>query len=712
MKPHALHGLPSPDYLCLYPGGPASQHWVDQFRRYFPLQLEEIPTAGDPYDDPDDNMDTMNNNPFPGAMPYRFKMVDDPDLGGNAVTHTAVHPAIPVPRNTTGDDSTPHVPAIGKDEAWRVTRGGPRYDEIIANEILDYQLNPWWPNPCVPVSELCVPLDKTTYPSEPRAKVKVETLTGRNTWRSYAEHMSGNEATIGSRVPKFYVYFNRFWTRTNHKAVRNWAGDPNAFTRPLGEPYRAITIPGNAAAGIPEELINADEGKGMFPPTWQYFGQYPPKESTFHDRIKDFPYNAMEDQLGDDWRYLAKAAAIMTEPQMQKGTGRNHPFRNWADFVAMLGHLVYRAPLDPKATPELAAANPNATRDVLDGVNAYTVCHGADADSRNKDNFFDGSKISSGGTVYADSLRSPIVAKAGWWPIAANYGRAPDASGDPYYPNPPGTGGWNATEWRRRWDEIRGRDEAGIRVEQHYISEKAANDVLVSLSNGRIGPIDFDGDGHITMTRAYGKDITAGYPYGTTAGNVNEMANAKPSGDLVQQRTWDGHSGSHHWPQWALPYGYPWHTNTGTAPDGQPNAKVEFEEYDDEPTYNTAFANRDFWDTDANAKTMSPLNIKLGIVPQADPQLWRKADKRDLILNCVTLPIKFHSNTFRISVVVELTDAKYEEIYASRRYQKVVSRVPDTTVTNVHGPFTGEFIEHSSRAMNGVDPELNWLGVK
>ncbi|MCK6472200.1 MAG: hypothetical protein L6R28_10680 [Planctomycetes bacterium] len=679
VKPHPVHGLPNPDYLALYPGLTASRNWADQFRRYVPVEVDRAMSPGD-------------------------KMVEDPGLGDPATTHTAIDPALPVPRTRVGDETTPVVPGVGKDEAWRITRIGPRYQEIIANELMDYQLNPWWPNPCVAVSELCVPLDKQAYPSEPRARAKIEAQAGMDRWRSYLEHMDG-ETQTGSRVPKYYAYFNRFWTRTNHKAVRNWGGDPNHFKRPLGEPYRAITI--NPGAGLPPELINATEGKGMYPPTWQYFGERNPTEATVCDRIKDFPYNVMEDQLGDDWRYIAKSVMLMVEPQMQKAPGRNHPFRNWADFVAFLGHLVYRAPLDPKATPALAAANPKAVRSPLDGVDAWTVCHGGNADARNQGGFFDGSKIrsGSGGTVYADSLRSPIVAREGCWPIAANYGRAPDASADPYYPNPPAAGGWGGAEWKRRWDEIRGRDEAGLRVEHHYISEKAANDVLVSLSNGQIGPIDFDGDGHVTMTRGYGKDITAGYPYKGSAGLENEIANAKPSGDIPQQRTWDEHSGSHHWAQWSLPYGYPWHSQSGA------DTTVEYEEYDDEPGYDTAFANRDFWDTDGNAQTMSPTNLKLGVTPKPDVRLWRKADRRDLIRNCVTMPIKFHSNTFRVTVAVELTDGKYEEIYATRRYQKTFSRVPDSSAS-VHGALTGDFVEHASRAMNGVDPELNWLGVR
>ncbi|MCK6474429.1 MAG: hypothetical protein L6R28_22150 [Planctomycetes bacterium] len=109
---------------------------------------------------------------------------------------------------------------------------------------------------------------------------------------------------------------------------------------------------------------------------------------------------------------------------------------------------------------------------------------------------------------------------------------------------------------------------------------------------------------------------------------------------------------------------------------------------------------------------LSPLNLKLGVQPQADKKLWRKANKRDLIVNCVTMPIKFHSNTFRITVEVELTDAEYKEVYAFRRYPEVISRVPDTSVADVHVAISGEFIEQASRAMNGVDPELNWLGVR
>ncbi|MCK6471550.1 MAG: hypothetical protein L6R28_07375 [Planctomycetes bacterium] len=684
--PHSIHGLPNPDYLQNFPGYPISQHWADQFRCYFPVSLTATPSAMDP----------------------SKKMVDfvDPDPGVEPVAaHTAINPAIPVPKTRQGQANTPVVPAVSKDEAWRITRLGPRYQEVIANEIMDYQLNPWWPNPCVPVSELCVPLDRQAYPSEPRAKVKVSVQTGMNRWRSYFEHMD-IEPNIGSRVPKFYAYFNRFWTRTNHKAVRNWGGDPNDITRPLGEPYRAITIVGNVAAGIPDELINADEGKGMFPTTWQYFGEPTPSEETFHDRIKYFPYNAMEDQLGDDWRYLAQSVALMTEPAMQRAPGRNHPFRNWADFVAFLGHLVYRSPMDPKATTQLAGANALAQRDPLYGVDAWKVCHGgfANVDPRNKDQFFDGSRIrdGDGGAVYADCLRATIVSKEGFWPIAANYGMAPDpqaASGAAaYYPLKPATGGWTDAEWKRRWDEIRGRDEAGLRVEQHYISERAANDVLVSLSNGRIGPIDFDGDGHVTMTRGKGSVIPGGTP--TVAGA--EGPNVKPSGDIPQTAPYDRWDPTYY-RQWQLPAGYPWHKETGA----DATSVVTHEDPESGPN-----ANAKFWGRVAGVTSIDPVNRMLGIKPKEDAANWVPVTKDLIIRNCVTLPIKFHSNTFRVTVVVEVTDAEHKEVFAVRRYQKVLSRVPDTAVANVHGPFTGEFIEHSSRAMNGVDPELNWLGVK
>lgn len=108
----------------------------------------------------------------------------------------------------------------------------------------------------------------------------------------------------------------------------------------------------------------------------------------------------------------------------------------------------------------------------------------------------------------------------GHWPISGNMGAWPksmddagpvDPSGNALglddvnaflYPTKPDpfTSSTDAS-WRYRIDMWRGRDAGGQRVEHHYISERAANDVLVSLSNGRIGPIDFDGDGYITMTR-------------------------------------------------------------------------------------------------------------------------------------------------------------------------------------------------------------------
>ena len=89
-----------------------------------------------------------------------------------------------------------------------------------------------------------------------------------------------------------------------------------------------------------------------------------------------------------------------------------------------------------------------------------------------------------------------------------------------------------------------------------------------------------------------------------------------------------------------------------------------------------------------------------------------QAPESEIIRNCVTMPIKFHSNTFRVTVVVELTDAEFKEVFATRRYQKIVSRVPGSAGGSVYGALTGEFVEHSSRAMGGVDPELMWLGVK
>jgi hypothetical protein len=79
----------------------------------------------------------------------------------------------------------------------------------------------------------------------------------------------------------------------------------------------------------------------------------------------------------------------------------------------------------------------------------------------------------------------------------------------------------------------------------------------------------------------------------------------------------------------------------------------------------------------------------------------------------VTLPVKFRSNTFRVTVSVEVTDKSYKNVTGVHRYQRVYSRLSDVPqgTSKVHGPFTGEYILHGSRAIDGVDPENSWLGA-
>ena len=96
---------------------------------------------------------------------------------------------------------------------------------------------------------------------------------------------------------------------------------------------------------------------------------------------------------------------------------------------------------------------------------------------------------------------------------------------------------------------------------------------------------------------------------------------------------------------------------------------------------------------------------------------WRPAQKRDIITDCVTLPIKFRSNTFRITVQVEVTDPDYQQTYSTARVQRVYSRDIDPVANQagdrrVHGPYNGFFKMHGSRVITGVDPYHDWLGVK
>src|SRR5581483_7772044 len=100
--------------------------------------------------------------------------------------------------------------------------------------------------------------------------------------------------------------------------------------------------------------------------------------------------------------------------QMAAAPGRNHPYKNWADFVAMLGHLVYRSPVtvnNPTRGITWSSKRPARVaagiRDRIVGVNAYIVCHGAFADPRNQNQFFDGSKVATAanGDALADALQ-------------------------------------------------------------------------------------------------------------------------------------------------------------------------------------------------------------------------------------------------------------------------------------------------------------------
>ena len=545
---------------------------------------------------------------------------------------------IPVPKGTLGSAT---VPGINKDEGWRITRVGRKYQEIIADEIMDYQINPWWPNPCVHMTEIAVPLDKKAYISATR---QIDGTLQQKPG-SYLEF-----STAGSyeyQVPDYFAYFNRFWCRSAGKYKRD--GDINTTER--GEPYRTAD--------------NQVENRGIYPQAFQYFGQSIPAPAQWRDYIREFPSNTLDDQLGGEWRYLSGIEPAMKEQPiagqqacMRSAPARNHPFKNWADFVAMLGHLVYRSPMQGTA------------RDPVQGVKAWTVCHSGSADPRNAGQFFDGSKIAAGdnGPALADSLQGmpavtydkAVVARDGYWPISGNYGEFPTAGGPALYPDRASPWADDA-EWKRRIDEWRGQDAAGLRVEQHYISEAAANDVLVNLTNGRIGPIDFDGDGHITMTtkeqliQVYGKD-GAGDP-----------------------KFWKG---------------FPFHNQAGNYPGS-----------------NVEVPRRISWDGDvSDADTKNENHAKYGL--RLDE--WKPAPASQIIQGCVTLPIKFRSNTFRISVLVSLTDASYKNVYSTQRSARVVSRVPakPTGSIKVHGRYTGQFLQHGTRVMAGVDPDLSWLGSK
>jgi hypothetical protein len=728
---HPTHGSPNPDYLQLYPGSIPSWHWADQYRRYFPIvgKYQENPASP-----PGPDLQYAGGA-YPGAPSWNTKLVDSelskraaaepdpivptPDTAD--LTPELLNPMIPV---TKGRQyvNTPFVPAINKDEAWRVTRLGQKYQDIIANEIMDYQMNPYWPNPQEMWYEICVPLDVKPMDESSRsgavgqvtdagAPRSLKNWTKTAGWQSIREARVAKpgdpeprigDACLRMQIPHYYAYFNRFWTRSITLYDRAWPNPPPQDNPPFcrGNPFAEK----EDAAATPPKVFNPIENRGMYPQAFQYYGVCRATVE-LKDRIKDFPENTLEDQLGSEWRYTSNLARLMrSDSYMRTMPARNHPFKNWADFVAMLGHLVYRSPL--KVT-DFVAGRPggdpqelvqNGYRDELMGVHAWEVCHGASADSRNKPNFFDGSTVGSQTEATADALQGSywfnsltgqigagagarpvqksIVALDGFWPIAANYGVWPgpypyDPAGkkpeDMMYPdlpqNAPADWGLRKNhEWRRRVDEWRGRDASGLRVEHNYISEAAANDVLVSLSNGRIGPIDFDGDGHVTMTRRE-RDASKQY--------LNQVA--LPDGPLYT-------TFKDYWP------GFPW--NTG-------NGNTEVVEYND-----------------LNVGGYSDRNsLDYGV---AKANNWKKAAKNEVIIDCVTLPIKFRSNTFRITVAADVTDNRFSRVYSSTRMSRVYSRVPGVPAGNiqVHGAYTGEFILHSARTIGGVDPELSWLGVE
>jgi hypothetical protein len=757
VKPHPLYGVPNPDYMLQYPGTYPNYHWSDQFRRYFPVEGSPAdftasvaaapPLPGKPdgigYLAKKKDSDVVDLSPFykpitttsysMAPAPY-LKMVDD--VENQALPF--IQPQVSTPKSDKPFMKSPFIPGISKDDAWRITRVGRKYQESITDEILDYTINPHWPNPIAQFSEMAVPLDMQNYPGDARYPAWVDAAVplpgfigntyGANyqndqptktmnsiVWNSFNTFKT--QGNIGDQVPDFYAYFNRFWIRAAHTYARN---APNTFFGRYND-YR-VGVP----YGKPNGVFNLVEARGKYPQTYQYWGEFfngsGALDPLWSDNIRDFPENTLEDQLGSDFRYLTTATKPMFETppspgvaggsagnipvpasQMSAAPGRNHPFKNWADFVAMLGHLVYRSPLTvihpaglDSRVVDLDTIRKDRVnmgiRDRILGVNAWQVCHGTYADPRNKDQFFDGSKIAAGATgpAYADSLQGfygydsgsdtikpgvglptaqeSIVAVDGFWPISGNLGVFLDptgtlAGGPPesflYPPRPAGLfadtvgghGGDADWEWKRRIDEWRGCDAAGLRVEQQYISERAANDILVSLSNGQIGPIDFDGDGHITMTRK--QEIPT------------ETLNPPVA----------GYTGNF----WPL---FPYNKMSGAS-------------------------NVEYIKPPAQA-----LPLGYGVIDHPSKD-WKPADKGDVIQNCVTLPIKFRSNTFRVTVAVELTDSKFRNTAAVHKYSRVFSRVMDKPagLSKVHGPYTGEFIMHGNRAIDGVDPEGSWLGA-
>src|SRR5208283_5043861 len=108
-------------------------------------------------------------------------------------------------------------------------------------------------------------------------------------WWSYYEHI--NDPGITYQIPDYYAYFNRFWCRAAGKYTCGLH---------VGQAYNPKPVVG----GLP---ANGVENLGMYPQTFQYFGQFPPSDFKWMDRIMDFPFNTLEDQAGCEWRYLSGA---------------------------------------------------------------------------------------------------------------------------------------------------------------------------------------------------------------------------------------------------------------------------------------------------------------------------------------------------------------------------------------------------------------------
>jgi hypothetical protein len=804
--PHPRYGLPNPNYLLLHPGSLPSWHWADQFRRYFPVFYPDISQAIG---------NCQSRNPVylstgeAGCAPDpQFKLIDSDVLDTwvantddnpvDSLTHAPVRTMMPVPKGTFGTaplnptssscaqvniNGPTFVPNISKDDAWRITRIGRKYQEIIADAIMSYQMNPWWPNPCAQLQQVAVPLSMQSY-------IEKDPTTGQylhvnptanpgnvGNWYSWQESAitvaSGNLNMMYSQIPDYYAYYNRFWCRAastynpnpGMQAGVNW-----------GQQYSSLP-----SVGSYQNLVNANgvENLGMYPQSFQYFGLTPLPGGQAHggpwdqilntnpgpaspvvpagafttsggclfaDRIMDFPYNTLEDALGCDWRYLSNCTPIMAEygdPNFSTSAGgityanlrnapaRNHPFRNWADFVAMLGHLVYRSPMPPVAATnsafwpaqgiaQMSPGNLSAQHNYLLGHRLRDPVLGVNAGNAGYPqvcpaHFFDGSAIQN-----ADSLQGAncgayqIVAATGFWPISANYGAFPQQNNG-QVTNPievmlyplqvaPWTGGGAVqAEWERRIDEWRGRDASGLRVEQNYISEEAANDVLVCLSNGLIPPIDFDGDGHVSMTlkselppdQNYNGTVLRfwpGYPWHNFSGATSGVQSLSPTGAIEAQKkpgftnipsafNYDSANQFYNSTVTGTPVTHSNYGVKGYCPDLTPPPNL----------YDPGFGSTD-------------------VVNYITP--WYPVDQSEVLQGCVTMPIKFRSNTFRVTVVAMLTDSNYQTIYSTRRYQRVYSRVPQNYTTTPGSAYSGNFVLHESHIWGGADPVMNFTGMK